>query len=106
MRLTPQERSAIAEAARDTLVPGSRVSLFGSRVDDSARGGDIDLLVDSPQALTAAEWVARRQAFVVRLYRLIGERRIDVLIAGAPGIEPPAEVLASARQRAVALVQT
>jgi len=46
VRLTPEERDAIAAAARQTLLPGTRVSLFGSRVDDSARGGDIDLLLE------------------------------------------------------------
>jgi hypothetical protein len=29
--------------------------------------------------MAAREWVARRQAFVVRLYRVLGERRVDVL---------------------------
>jgi len=88
-----------------TLQPGSRVSLFGSRTDDDARGGDIDLLVEPPAALTADEWVARRQAFVARLYRLIGERRIDVLLA-LPGESPVAAVVASARRQAVELVST
>jgi predicted nucleotidyltransferase len=74
--LTLQERSAIAEAARATLAAGTQVSLFGSRTDDQARGGDIDLLVETPLPMPAAELVARRQAFVARLYRLLGDTRI------------------------------
>jgi uncharacterized protein len=105
MRLTAQEQEAIAEAARGTLAPGSRVCLFGSRVDDSARGGDIDLLVDAPAPMSAAEWVTRRNAFVARLYRSIGERRIDVLLAGQDDLAPPPPVLASARQQAIELVR-
>ena len=106
MRLTAEERIAIADAARATLVPGSRVSLFGSRVDDQARGGDIDLLVEVPAPLPASEVVARRHAFIARLYRLVGERRIGVLVAGPAGSEPASPVLVSARRQAVELVCT
>ncbi len=104
MRLTPQEQDAIACAAHATLLPGTRVSLFGSRVDDQARGGDIDLLLETPLPMPAAEVVARRQAFVARLYRLIGERRIDVVVAG-PANSADQPVVASARRHAVSLVQ-
>lgn len=105
MRLTSQEQSAIASAAHATLLPGTRVSLFGSRVDDAARGRDIDLLLETPLPMPAAEVVARRQAFVARLYRLIGERRIDVVVAG-PVTLTDEPVVVSARRHAVALVQT
>jgi predicted nucleotidyltransferase len=104
MRLTLQERSAIADAARATLAAGTQVSLFGSRTDDTARGGDIDLLVETPLPLSAAELVARRQAFVARLYRLLGERRIDVVVASPAAAETP-PVVASARRQAVELVR-
>lgn len=105
MRLTPEERDAIAAAARQTLLPGTRVSLFGSRVDDSARGGDIDLLLEPGEPMHATEWVARRGAFIARLYALIGERRIDVVLAPqGSGEELP--VVSSARRQAVPLVST
>ncbi|MBK7277567.1 MAG: hypothetical protein IPI08_13770 [Betaproteobacteria bacterium] len=54
MRLTLQESSAIAEAARATLAAGTQVSLFGSRTDDQAHGGDIDLLAETPLPMPAA----------------------------------------------------
>lgn len=104
MRLSTNEQAAIAAAASATWGPGAVVSLFGSRVDDRARGGDIDLLVDLPEPPTAAQWVAQRQAFVARLYREWGERRIDVLLAGPAG-GVPTEVLMSARLQAVPLVR-
>lgn len=106
MRLTPAEQAAIADAAREVLGPGSRVSLFGSRVDDAARGGDIDLLVDTGEPLSAEAWVATRTALIARLYRALGERRIDVLLSAPPALAPPAPVLASARARAIELVRT
>lgn len=105
MRLTPDECEAIAAAARQTLQPGTRVSLFGSRVDDSARGGDIDLLLEPADEPGAAEWVAQRGAFIARLYALIGERRIDVVLARR-GTDDGRPVVASARRRAIELVTT
>ena len=105
MRLTVSEQQAISQVARAAWLPGTRVCLFGSRVDDSARGGDIDLLVELPTSLGAAEMVARRQDFVAGLYRLLGERRIDVVLA-PPGTEPSPPVVQSARRQAVPLVVT
>lgn len=72
MRLTTHERGAIADAARDTLARGRRICLFGSRVDDQARGGDIDLLVELPPMNTPrpcrlglALWESERHAGVL-----------------------------------------
>lgn len=42
MRLDAQERKALQQALREV---DGEAFLFGSRVDDQARGGDIDLLV-------------------------------------------------------------
>lgn len=106
MRLTPAEQQAIAAAARAAWRPGTRVALFGSRTDPAARGGDIDLLVESAEPMSAQEVVARRGDFVARLYRAIGERRIDVLVCGPQVPAPPAAVLASARAAALELVTT
>jgi predicted nucleotidyltransferase len=46
MRLSAHERDVIREAAAEVFGPDVRVMLFGSRVDDSRRGGDIDLFVE------------------------------------------------------------
>lgn len=45
MRLTTEQREVIRSAVRDIYGADSGIWLFGSRVDDSRRGGDIDLLV-------------------------------------------------------------
>ena len=45
MRLTAQQREMIRTAVREVYGEDSRLWLFGSRVDDTRRGGDIDLLV-------------------------------------------------------------
>lgn len=81
MRLSPKTREAIAQAAADTFPPGTIVRVFGSRLHDDARGGDIDLLVEPPESLAADDLVERRSRFITRLYRSLGEQRIDVLVA-------------------------
>ena len=47
MRLTQGEIDTIVRIAREIYGWGVEVFLFGSRTDDSKRGGDIDLLVRS-----------------------------------------------------------
>ena len=47
MRLTPDQCHLILTTVR-RHVPGShRVLLYGSRLDDQVRGGDVDLLIES-----------------------------------------------------------
>lgn len=98
MRLTHAETAAIEQAAHEVFAPRSAVKLFGSRLDDSRRGGDIDLLVEPPAPLSPRALVEQRTRFIARLYRLLGERHIDVLIvpAGMPDDRP---VVQAARQQ-------
>ena len=105
MRLSITERQAIEIAAREAFPSGTRVVLFGSRVDDARRGGDIDLLVEAPQELEAEDMVARRSRFVARLYRLLDEQRIDVLLA-CESREDPRPVVQAARRYGLELSRT
>lgn len=75
MRLTDEEVSAIKAAARRVFGESATVRLFGSRVDDFRRGGDIDIYVE-------AEDVSLQQeiAFQMQLEDLLGEQRIDVVV--------------------------
>ncbi len=45
MRIPRRQRMAIVEATREIFGDQSTVRLFGSRADDTALGGDIDLYV-------------------------------------------------------------
>ena len=79
MRLTPHERQVIQQAANDCFGSQTVVRLFGSRTDDERRGGDIDLLIDTPLADPALIAQAHLR-FVAKLYTQLGEQKIDVLI--------------------------
>ncbi|WP_218011545.1 nucleotidyltransferase domain-containing protein [Azohydromonas lata] len=48
MRLAPHQTQAILRCLRQHYGADAQVLLFGSRLDDTARGGDVDLLVETP----------------------------------------------------------
>lgn len=75
MRLTEPEISAIQQTVH-ALDSAASIYLFGSRVDDTKRGGDIDLLIIS-DLLSSADAGKIRW----RLWELIGEQKIDIVIA-------------------------
>lgn len=74
MRLTTEEITAITAAARDAFGASAVVRLFGSRVHDHLRGGDIDLHfeVDQGRATDAAT-----DRFEDLVFRTLDEQRID-----------------------------
>lgn len=86
MRLTDQQRSIICSTAADTFGAGAGVWLFGSRVDDTARGGDIDLYIE-PAAGNAEELIHAKLRFLAALHKKMGEQKIDVVIRRVGGEE-------------------
>ena len=87
------------------LPQGARVFLFGSRTGDARRGGDIDLLVEPPTPVDASLAVEMSTRLAARLYRSIGERRIDIVVAAASEADDRLIVL-EARRQAIELVRT
>ncbi len=76
MRLTDQQRNIIREAGMRHF--GVVPRLFGSRLDDAERGGDIDLFI--PGDWPAEEAVPRRLRFCAELRRCLGDQKIDVVV--------------------------
>ena len=83
---------AIKDCARRHFGEQAVVRLFGSRVRDDLRGGDIDLHV-STETQDQAEGNAEIQ-FKRDLECRIGERRVDVLVNGPGGPRQPIEHIA------------
>ena len=52
MRLTSAQIDTIKTTARNVLGEGVQIWLYGSRVDDWRKGGDIDLLIESSQKVS------------------------------------------------------
>ena len=55
MRLSSSQVSTIKSVVAQTLDPGAQVWLFGSRVDDAKRGGDVDLYVQTTHPVDLAQ---------------------------------------------------
>lgn len=78
MRLSPEQSRVIVAATRELAGAGASVRLFGSRLDDQLRGGDIDLLVECPKRVARPVWLAAQ--ITARLQSRLGDRKIDVLV--------------------------
>ena len=78
MRLTDEQRLLIKRLTRELVGDDARVLLFGSRTDDARRGGDIDLLVESPRPL--ADRFGLELQLGARLERALGGQRVDLLL--------------------------
>lgn len=79
MRLTLQQQTAIRTTVAETFGEGANIWLFGSRVDDNKRGGDIDLLIETNESDVIAI-VNAELAFLTKLQMKLGEQKIDVLV--------------------------
>lgn len=101
MRLTPKQSEIIRQATATAFGADARVWLFGSRVDDQKRGGDIDLLIQpsasggEPEKDPATATLTRKLRLLGLLERQLGERKIDVIIE-TPGDSRPIVQIAHA----------
>ncbi len=79
MRITIKEQVRIRELTEKYFGMGSVVRLFGSRVDDSKRGGDIDLYIE-PVSRSIDLREAKTNLWVA-LQKELGEQKIDIVIS-------------------------
>jgi predicted nucleotidyltransferase len=77
MRLSPRQLQIIHQVL-DRELPGAQARLFGSRLDDSIRGGDIDLMVSCPGAIDNPALVSARLAS--RLEMALDGQAVDVVL--------------------------
>ncbi|WP_215397995.1 nucleotidyltransferase domain-containing protein [Rheinheimera oceanensis] len=88
MRLTKQQQEIIKQVLLKHFGKGSELRLFGSRADDNARGGDIDLYIE-PELRAADDIVEARLNALVELHLALGEQKIDLLINRKAGTVLP-----------------
>lgn len=84
MRLTPQQIADIRLSAAQCAGASARVWLFGSRVHDKRRGGDVDLLLELDEPVPEPAQLAARLS--VQVSRRMHGRKVDVLIK-APNLQ-------------------
>ena len=80
MRLTRYEVTSIKESFHQVFGDGE-IYLFGSRVDDKSKGGDIDLFIELDTVYKVKESLDKTNEFKIKLYDKIGEQKIDVVIS-------------------------
>ena len=84
MRLSDAMLTLIRQAVADLAGPDCKVRLFGSRLNDMAKGGDVDLLLELPQPPANPAGLAAQVAG--RISRAMQGRKVDVLLI-APGLK-------------------
>ena len=78
MRLTEFEIESIVSLATKHFGNDAEVYLFGSRVSDEKKGGDIDLFIRKKNGDTPA--IISKIKFLTDLVFQIGEQKIDVVL--------------------------
>ncbi len=94
MRLSTQEVNVLKEKL-DSLHKEARLYLFGSRVDDEKKGGDIDILVVS-------EKINKKDIRFLRLdfFDHFGEQKLDIVLDNGDFKNPFTKLI---KQKAVLL---
>ncbi len=88
MRLTPNQTKIICESTAKYFGTQAHIWLFGSRVDDQAKGGDIDLYIESPIP-NADDLISAKLQLLRELHKKLGEQKIDVVIQGSATADLP-----------------
>jgi predicted nucleotidyltransferase len=74
MRLV-QDKIDNLKASISFILPNSKIYLFGSRVDESKKGGDIDILILANRKLSFIEKAKVEKQF----FKQFGEQKLDLI---------------------------
>ncbi len=77
MRLSHKEIDTIKQKALERFGENAKVYIFGSRLDDCKRGGDIDIFI---QSTIIGDLLDLKIEYLQSLEKELGEQKIDVLI--------------------------
>lgn len=76
MRLKAEERTKIIQYAKYFFGNEINLYLFGSRVYDKKKGGDIDLYLESEQIINMQTQIK----FLTAIYKDVTQRKVDLLV--------------------------
>jgi uncharacterized protein len=77
MRLREDERYTIKKLTKMFFGEDAKIYLFGSRVDDGKKGGDIDLYIETRKKDKIIE---RKIKLLVKLKEALGDQKIDITV--------------------------
>jgi len=77
MRLKKENIEVIKILAKKYFGENAKVYLFGSRIDDNKKGGDIDLYIETDVKDNIIE---KKIKLIGELHKELGEQKIDIVI--------------------------
>lgn len=91
LRLSPKDIQSILKGLSEVSELGNsyEVFLFGSRVDSTKRGGDIDLLVVAPEEVLKSLQI-KRHLLVSQAKKYISDQRLDITLRSRESLESDA----------------
>ena len=101
MRLSEFEIETIKNTARKIWGEEAIVYLFGSRIDDSKKGGDIDLYIHLDKEQDPRNLMIKKASFLALLEIQLGEQKIDLLVNTSYNTHLP--IIKSAEEKGLAL---
>lgn len=77
MRLNREQIDSLVKATHSCFGNSAQIWLFGSRVDDSKKGGDIDLYIetDKEEGIIVAKF-----EMLGSIWPVFGDQKIDILV--------------------------
>jgi predicted nucleotidyltransferase len=78
MRLSNFYKETIKLKGLEIFGQDTKIYLFGSRTDDTKRGGDIDLYIEPADKNHLFD---KKLQFLVTLTKILGEQKIDVVVS-------------------------
>ena len=77
MRLTAYQETTIKKLTAENFGSDARLMLFGSRVDDKKKDGDIDLYIETQDSKTVLD---KKIKLLTALNLTLGEQKIDLVV--------------------------
>ena len=94
MRISSKQSHAILDIVASHAGSGAAVYLFGSRLDDRRRGGDVDLLIETERVLDLIE----RAKIKLEIESRLG-LPVDIVARGRDQAPTPFQLLARTQAR-------
>ena len=80
MRISEQEKTAIIKSAKNVFGKNIKVYLFGSRVDNNKKGGDIDIYIKLPEPINSTDKLSKKISLNTVLINLLGDQKFDIIV--------------------------
>lgn len=81
MRLSTNEQRLIKQSCINVFSDNSKIFVFGSRVDDAKKGGDLDLYIIPNMNISLENLYDKKIEFLSKLQLYLGEQKIDVVVS-------------------------